>query len=138
MNGGEIGIGREGGKKKEIKGEEKKIGKFRLVDLISLKRITDSLKRSGSLSLGWIRSRMKQWLKRSAIEAAKRRRFICNNFREIERKLLVKCCFHLMLGKKKRLIEEIYIFIEVIDCRIDCFYRVDNSLFLTNFYSKCQ
>lgn len=130
---------REGGReKKEIKGEEKKIGKFRLVDLISLKRITDSLKRSGSLSLGWIRSRMKQWLKRSAIEAVKRRRFICNNFREIERKLLVKCCFHLMLGKKKRLIEEIYIFIEVIDCRIDCFYRVDNSLFLTNFYSKCQ
>lgn len=36
---------REGKKKKEIKGKEKKIGKFRSVDLISLKRITNSLKR---------------------------------------------------------------------------------------------
>lgn len=42
----EIEIGRkEGKKKKRNKREGKKIGKFRLVDLISLKRITNSLKR---------------------------------------------------------------------------------------------
>lgn len=42
---------------------------------------------------------MKQWLKRSAIEATKRRRFICNNFREIERKLLMLLSFN--IEKKK-------------------------------------